>query len=132
MALALPRDLNPTLAPPPVRTEKYRRIASNEPLGSAYSHGFIRTGLWAYSRHPNYFCEVSLWWAFYLFSVAAGESLINWTICGPLFLRHALTFGLGLSSQLSQLSALSALSALSSLSSLSSLCSLSARALIHP
>jgi steroid 5-alpha reductase family enzyme len=42
------------------QTEKYRRLHSNEPLG-AYSKGFIDTGIWAFSRHPNYFCEVSLW-----------------------------------------------------------------------
>jgi steroid 5-alpha reductase family enzyme len=68
------------------QTEKYRRIKKGITLGSKYEHGFIRTGLWAYSRHPNYFCEVSLWWAYYLFSIAAGLPLINWTMCGPLFL----------------------------------------------
>ena len=68
------------------QTEKYRRRKAGVPLGDEYSHGFVKTGLWAYSRHPNYFCEVSIWWAFYLFSIAAGEPLINWTICGPFFL----------------------------------------------
>eukprot|EP00812_Abedinium_dasypus_P001252 NODE_1150_length_1230_cov_327.306383.p1 GENE.NODE_1150_length_1230_cov_327.306383~~NODE_1150_length_1230_cov_327.306383.p1 ORF type:complete len:330 (-),score=77.58 NODE_1150_length_1230_cov_327.306383:189-1178(-) len=67
------------------QTEKYRRIRANEPAGE-YARGFIETGLWAYSRHPNYFCEVTMWWAYYLFSVAAGLPLINWTLPGPLFL----------------------------------------------
>ena len=68
------------------QSEKYRRIAAGEPLGAEYSHGFVRTGLWAYSRHPNYFCEVSIWWAFYIFSIGAGASLANWSLVGPVFL----------------------------------------------
>ena len=65
--------------------EKYRRINAGEPLGE-YSDGFISTGLWGSSRHPNYFCEVSLWWAFYLFSVSATGEVINWSILGAVFL----------------------------------------------
>lgn len=68
------------------QSEKYRRKNAGEPLEEEYARGFIDSGLWAYSRHPNYFCEVSLWWAYYLFSIAAGLPLINWTLCGPLFL----------------------------------------------
>merc|ERR1711918_175931 len=67
------------------QTEKYRRKAAGEAPGP-YSRGFIESGLWAYSRHPNYFCEVSTWWSFYLFSVGATGKWLNWTIWGPLFL----------------------------------------------
>jgi len=67
------------------QTEKYRRKAAGEPLGP-YARGFIDTGLWAYSRHPNYFCEVMMWWVFYLFSVAATGRWLNWTIWGAIFL----------------------------------------------
>ncbi|CAJ1401540.1 unnamed protein product, partial [Effrenium voratum] len=67
------------------QTEKYRRKAAGEPL-KEYTDGFIQSGLWAYSRHPNYFCEVSMWWVFYLFSIPASGKVFNWTIWGAIFL----------------------------------------------
>ncbi|CAE7233514.1 unnamed protein product [Symbiodinium natans] len=67
------------------QTEKYRRRAAGEEMGP-YAKGFIQTGLWAWSRHPNYFCEVTMWWVFYLFSIPATGKALNWTIWGPLFL----------------------------------------------
>jgi steroid 5-alpha reductase family enzyme len=33
--------------------------------------GVLRTGLFAYSRHPNYFCEVAQWWVVLAFAVIA-------------------------------------------------------------
>ena len=43
----------------------------------------IETGLWKYSRHPNYFGEVAFWWGLYIFGLAADPSYI-WTVAGPL------------------------------------------------
>lgn len=40
-------------------------------------------GLWRYTRHPNYFGDFCVWWAFYLFAVAAGGW---WTIFAPLLM----------------------------------------------
>ncbi|MGH8506852.1 MAG: DUF1295 domain-containing protein [Stenotrophobium sp.] len=60
--------------------EKKRRIAAGEK-----SDGFISSGLWSRSRHPNYFAEQSIWVVFFLFSVAATGHL-NWSIAGCLLL----------------------------------------------
>ena len=68
------------------QSEKYRRKRAGEDAGHIYASGFLSTGLYGVSRHPNYFCEVSLWWAVYLFSVAASGQWINWSITGPVLL----------------------------------------------
>ncbi|KAJ9655764.1 hypothetical protein H2198_005470 [Neophaeococcomyces mojaviensis] len=46
--------------------------------------GFRTTGLWAYSRHPNFACEQMVWWSFYLWASLAARSPFNWTIFGPI------------------------------------------------
>ncbi len=43
----------------------------------------ITKGLWAYSRHPNYFGEILFWWGLYLFALAANVSFF-WAIIGPI------------------------------------------------
>eukprot|EP00761_Pharyngomonas_kirbyi_P014699 gb/GECH01014729.1/.p1 GENE.gb/GECH01014729.1/~~gb/GECH01014729.1/.p1 ORF type:complete len:321 (+),score=20.73 gb/GECH01014729.1/:1-963(+) len=68
------------------QSEKYRRKNNNEPLTGEYSVGFLRTGLWKYSRHPNFFCEMSIWWAYYLFTVSATGQWINWSVTGTFLL----------------------------------------------
>lgn len=39
----------------------------------AHASAVLSTGLWRYSRHPNYFGESLIWWAFGLAGVAAGS-----------------------------------------------------------
>lgn len=36
-----------------------------------FKRGFICRGLFAYSRHPNYFGDTLLWWAIYAFSITS-------------------------------------------------------------
>ena len=43
----------------------------------------LNTGLWRYSRHPNYFGECCVWWAFYLFALAGGAW---WAIISPIII----------------------------------------------
>lgn len=43
--------------------------------------GVLDTGLWRYSRHPNYFGEAVLWWGFGLLGVDAGAP---WTLFASL------------------------------------------------
>lgn len=57
-----------------------------EELPSPYNRGFNTSGLWRVSRHPNYLGEQSIWIAFYIFSVAAGAGVLNWSICGAVLL----------------------------------------------
>jgi steroid 5-alpha reductase family enzyme len=40
-------------------------------------------GLWAWSRHPNYFGEMLFWWGLWLFAVAAGPGHA-WTAVGAI------------------------------------------------
>lgn len=43
----------------------------------------LDTGLWAYSRHPNYFGEFLIWWGFFLFALSAGAW---WTVFSPVLM----------------------------------------------
>ena len=44
-------------------------------------HKVLNSGLWRYSRHPNYFGEFCIWWAFFLFAAASGYW---WSIISPI------------------------------------------------
>jgi len=43
----------------------------------------LNTGLWRYTRHPNYFGDAAQWWAYYLLAVGAGGW---WTIFSPIIM----------------------------------------------
>lgn len=44
-------------------------------------------GLWRYTRHPNYFGELCMWWGFYLLALAAGAW---WSLVAPLLMTALL------------------------------------------
>lgn len=52
---------------------------------------FIRSGLWAWSRHPNYFGEIVLWIGVALIALPALEGLRWLTLISPLFVILLLT-----------------------------------------
>ena len=47
----------------------------------------MNTGLWRYTRHPNYFGDATQWWGYYLIALAAGAW---WTIFSPLIMTTLL------------------------------------------
>ncbi|HSG66298.1 MAG TPA: DUF1295 domain-containing protein, partial [Gammaproteobacteria bacterium] len=47
----------------------------------------LDTGLWAYTRHPNYFGECVLWWGYYAIALSAGGW---WTAFAPLLMTFLL------------------------------------------
>lgn len=59
---------------------RFKAVASN-------SGKVLDTGLWRYTRHPNYFGDFCIWWAFYLFALNAGAW---WTIVSPLLMSFLL------------------------------------------
>ena len=71
------------------QSTKWKMIGEGKKLAelpAPYNKGFNTVGLWGRSTHPNYFGEQGTWCAFYLFSVAAGIGIINWSIIGALLL----------------------------------------------
>ena len=54
---------------------------------SANKGKLFTSGLWAYTRHPNYFGEAVLWWGFYLIALGVGGYL---SVIGPLLMTFLL------------------------------------------
>ena len=85
------------------QTEKYRRIENNEKLDGDYKRGFVTTGLWSFSRHPNFACEQLIWITFYLISASANGTWLNWSVVGCILLvvlfYNSAVFSEGISSR---------------------------------
>jgi len=50
---------------------------------------FIQSGLWRYSRHPNYFGESLLWWGIFLVSLSLKNGI--YAIISPIIITFLLT-----------------------------------------
>lgn len=61
-----------------VADEQMRRFGRTKTPGAVMTRG-----LWAWSRHPNYFGEVLFWWSLWGFALAA-DAAWWWTVVGPL------------------------------------------------
>lgn len=68
------------------RFKKARALQATQ-SESNHASRILDTGLWRYTRHPNYFGECCLWWGFYLIAVSAGAW---WTIFSPLVMSFLL------------------------------------------
>ena len=51
----------------------------------------LDTGLWRYTRHPNYFGDTCAWWGIWLVAAQAGLWVALASLIGPLFLTFTLT-----------------------------------------
>lgn len=47
----------------------------------------LDTGLWRYSRHPNYFGEACVWWGYFIIALTAGGW---WSVISPLIMTFLL------------------------------------------
>ena len=77
--------------------DKKQRIAT----GKQVTRHFIITGLFRYCRHPNYCCEMGIWWTFYLFAVAASGQWLHWTGLGFVLLTVLFVFSIRLTESIS-------------------------------
>ncbi len=51
---------------------------------------FIQSGLWSFSRHPNYFGEALVWWGVFLFALRVPYGWM--TVMGPALLTYLLRY----------------------------------------
>ena len=57
---------------------------------------FIERGLWRYSRHPNYFGEILVWWGLFVFAVPVLHGVAFAVVIGPIFITLLLLFVSGI------------------------------------
>ena len=58
--------------------------------------GWIDTGLWKYSRHPNYLGELFVWWGIFLYIFPSLSGFGFLTVLGPIFITILLLFVSGI------------------------------------
>lgn len=50
----------------------------------------IKTGLWKFTRHPNYFGEATMWWGIYIISLSSANQILN--LVSPVLITFLLLF----------------------------------------
>ncbi len=71
-----------------VAADRQKRSFRKDPANQGR---FIRTGLWAWSRHPNYFGEILLWIGIALVAIPALSGWQHATLVSPVFVFVLLT-----------------------------------------
>ncbi len=64
------------------QARKHAEIAA----GRDPSPRFVQSGLWRFSRHPNFFFENAQWWTIFAFGAVAAGSVLQWTVAGIVLL----------------------------------------------
>lgn len=60
-------------------------------LSDSKNKGRLMTsGLWSYTRHPNYFGEATLWWGIWIMALALGAPA--WTVLSPILITVLVRF----------------------------------------
>jgi steroid 5-alpha reductase family enzyme len=57
---------------------------------------FVASGLWRYSRHPNYFGEMLVWWGLFLYVLPVLHGAAFAVVIGPVFITLLLLFVSGI------------------------------------
>ncbi|NNC10380.1 DUF1295 domain-containing protein [Planctomonas sp. JC2975] len=60
--------------------------ASEVVAGREPSPRFLQSGLFRFSRHPNFFFEQAQWWVVFFFGAIAAGSVLQWTVLGAVLL----------------------------------------------
>ena len=66
--------------------------AQKSAFKKAGNPGFIASGIWKYSRHPNYFGEALLWWGLFVYVAPALSGALWLVALGPVFITVLLLF----------------------------------------
>eukprot|EP00475_Leptophrys_vorax_P023173 TRINITY_DN31616_c0_g1_i2.p1 TRINITY_DN31616_c0_g1~~TRINITY_DN31616_c0_g1_i2.p1 ORF type:complete len:185 (+),score=52.64 TRINITY_DN31616_c0_g1_i2:138-692(+) len=69
-----------------LRKKAYKEFKTKSRPIADLEDGFLRSGLFKYSRHPNWFFEQTLWWGMYGYSVSASGQWMNYSVIGAVLL----------------------------------------------
>jgi steroid 5-alpha reductase family enzyme len=65
------------------------KVFKKDPLNKGK---LLTTGLWKYTRHPNYFGEFLMWWALFIVSISVFVPVVFIGIIGPILISYLLIF----------------------------------------